>query len=76
MSQVGTLVKTGATVVVVVAAVKTIGYLLQMLAVLNKGLTVAASGGNIAPYIEALILIMVVAAVPGWLLTVANVDLG
>lgn len=76
MEQVGKIIGLLGTAVAVIGTLKAVGYLLQMLTVFNNGLAVAASGGNIAPYLEALVLILVVAAIPGWLLTVADVDLG
>lgn len=63
------------TVVAIIGALKGVGYLLKIFVVFNEGLNVAANGGSIEPHIEALVLIMVVAAIPGWLLTVTDVDL-
>lgn len=75
MQQVKGVIGLLGTVVAIIGALKGVGYLLKILAVFDEGLTAAANGGSIAPYIEALVLIMVVAAIPGWLLTVTDVDL-
>lgn len=76
MQEIGKLIAVGGVIIAVISGLTMAGYLLDMLAVFNQGMAVASNGGDITPYIEALVLIMVAAAIPGWLIALTGVDLG
>ena len=75
MQGLGKLIAVGGTIIAVISGLTIAGYLFEMLAVFNQGMAAASNGGDITPYIEALVLIMVAAVIPGWLIALTGVDL-
>ena len=75
MSEISRIIGLAALVVGVISALTMTGYLLQILDVFNQGMNVAENGGDITPYIEALVLILVAALISGWLKMLAGADI-
>lgn len=74
-TRIGETVKLALVMVGVVIALQFIDSMTDTIAVSNKGARVAANGGDIGPYITAMMFILIVALIPGWLLFIVDVDL-